>query len=100
MFMSFFLGNSSDTSLKMTFFLSQSQLPGIGVELPAAIFGVLALIAGIMMYWIPETLFAPMYQTVEEAEAAEDDFSIPCFKKHSKNNNQQGFVGENDEKNP
>ncbi|KAK3727960.1 hypothetical protein QZH41_015908 [Actinostola sp. cb2023] len=54
-----------------------SQLPGVGVELPAAIFGVFALIAGIVMYWIPETLFAPMHQTIEEAEAAEDDYSIP-----------------------
>ena len=59
------------------FDIHQSQLPGVGVELPAAIFGVFALIAGIVMYWIPETLFAPMHQTIEEAEAAEDDYSIP-----------------------
>lgn len=29
------------------------------------------------MYWMPETLFAPMHQTTEEAEAAEEDFGIP-----------------------
>ena len=29
------------------------------------------------MYWMPETLFAPMHQTIEEAEAAKEDFGIP-----------------------
>jgi len=46
------------------------------------IFGVVATLAGILMYWIPETLFSPMHQTIEETEAAEDDYGIPyCGKK-------------------
>ena len=50
----------------------------MGIEFPAAIFGVLALVAGILMYWIPETLRSPMHQTIEEAVAAEDNYGIPC----------------------
>ena len=30
------------------------------------------------MYWIPETLYAPMHQTIQQTEAAEEDFGIPC----------------------
>ena len=30
------------------------------------------------MYWVPETLFAPMHQTPEEVEGAQEDFGIPC----------------------
>ncbi|XP_031557354.1 organic cation transporter protein-like [Actinia tenebrosa] len=61
------------------FVAMMSQLPGFGIAGPVIIFGVLALIAGVMMYWIPETLYAPMHQTIEEAEAAKEDFGIPCF---------------------
>ncbi|XP_031557355.1 organic cation transporter protein-like [Actinia tenebrosa] len=55
-----------------------SQIPSLGVIVPIVIFGALALIAGVMMNWIPETLYAPMHQTIEEAEAAKEDFGIPC----------------------
>ncbi|KAK3731645.1 hypothetical protein QZH41_019764 [Actinostola sp. cb2023] len=55
-----------------------SQLPGLGIAFPVVIFGVLALIATILMYWIPETLRAPMHQTIDEAEAAKEDFNVPC----------------------
>ncbi|KAL9982534.1 hypothetical protein ACROYT_G004588 [Oculina patagonica] len=54
------------------------QLPGLSIAFPVVIFGVLAVLAGILMYWIPETLFSPMHQTIEETEAAEDDYAIPC----------------------
>ncbi|KAK3753624.1 hypothetical protein QZH41_014731 [Actinostola sp. cb2023] len=60
----------------------RSQLTGLGIAFPVVIFGVLALIAGILMYWIPETLFAPMHQTIGEAEAAKEDFSVPCCGRH------------------
>lgn len=59
-----------------------SQLPGLSIVFPVVIFGAVATLAGILMYWIPETLFSPMHQTIEEAEAAEDDYGIPyCGKK-------------------
>jgi len=48
---------------------------------------VLALLAGILMYWIPETLFAPMHQTIEEAEAAEEDRGVPCCGRRRRNEN-------------
>ena len=56
----------------------QGQLPGLSIAFPVVIFGVVATVAGILMYWIPETLFSPMHQTIEETEAAEDDYGIPC----------------------
>ncbi|CAH3139934.1 unnamed protein product [Pocillopora meandrina] len=59
-----------------------SQFPGLSVVFPVVIFGVVATLAGILMYWIPETLYSPMHQTIEEAEAAEDDYGIPyCGKR-------------------
>ncbi|XP_078357827.1 organic cation transporter protein-like [Oculina patagonica] len=54
------------------------QLPGLSIAFPVAIFTVVGTLAGILMYWIPETVFSPMYQTIEEAEAAEDDYGLPC----------------------
>ncbi|XP_074612948.1 organic cation transporter protein-like isoform X2 [Acropora palmata] len=54
------------------------QLPGLSIAVPVIIFAAVALLAGISMYWVPETLFAPMHQTPEEVEAAQEDFGIPC----------------------
>lgn len=59
----------------------QGQLPGLSIAFPVSMFGILALVAGVLMYWLPETLHAPMHQTIEAAEAAKDDYSIPCCKK-------------------
>ena len=58
--------------------LRQAQLRGLSIAFPVVIFGVVATLAGILMYWIPETLFSPMHQTIEETEAADDDYGIPC----------------------
>jgi len=55
-----------------------AQLPGLSIAFPVVIFAVVATLAGILMYWIPETVFSPMHQTIEETEAAEDDYGIPC----------------------
>jgi len=38
-----------------------------------------------LMYWIPETLFAPMHQTIEEAEAGEEDHRVPCCGRRCRN---------------
>ena len=56
------------------------------------IFAVVGTLAGILMYWIPETVYAPMYQTIEEAEAAEDDYGLPCCGKRPR----QEVAQEND----
>jgi hypothetical protein len=58
--------------------LQQAQLPGLSITLPVTIFGVLALIAGVVTLWLPETLYANMHQTIEEAEIAKEDFRVPC----------------------
>ncbi|EDO41815.1 predicted protein [Nematostella vectensis] len=55
------------------------QLPNYGVYVPATIFGVLTLVGAIMSLWLPETLLAKLFQTVEEAEAAQEDFSVICW---------------------
>ncbi|EDO35068.1 predicted protein, partial [Nematostella vectensis] len=44
------------------------QLPNYGMYVPATMFGVLTLVGAIMSLWLPETLFAKLSQTVEEAE--------------------------------
>jgi hypothetical protein len=53
-------------------------LPGLSIAFPVTIFGIVALLAGVLMYWLPETLYSPMHQTIEAAEANEDDYNIPC----------------------
>ena len=65
-------------------------MPGLSITFPVTIFAAVALLAGILMYWIPETLFAPMHQTIEEAEAAEDDYGIPCWGKRRLTENVKG----------
>ncbi|XP_048582191.1 organic cation transporter protein [Nematostella vectensis] len=55
-----------------------AQFPGLSLALPVTIFGAVALLNGALSYWLPETLFAKMHQTIEEAEAAKDYYGIPC----------------------
>ncbi|XP_020914741.1 organic cation transporter protein isoform X2 [Exaiptasia diaphana] len=54
------------------------QLPGLSIAFPTTILGCVAILGGILMYWIPETLFSPMHQTVQQTEDAKEDFDIPC----------------------
>jgi hypothetical protein len=42
------------------------------------IFGVLGIAAGIIALWLPETLFSPMPQTVEQAEEWPEDYKLYC----------------------
>lgn len=71
------------TRVRLFHLLHQAQLPGLSIAFPVVIFAVVAALAGILMYWIPETVFSPMHQTIEETEAAEDDYGIPCCGKES-----------------
>ena len=45
------------------------------------IFGVLGVAAGLTAFWSPETITSQMPQTVEQAEAWEEDYKIYCCKK-------------------
>jgi len=47
------------------------------LTLPTTIFGVCALVAGIMSLWLPETLNVKLPQTIEEAEAAPEKYGVP-----------------------
>ena len=46
------------------------------MTLPMMIFGVLSLIAGVMVLWLPETLDANMCQTIEEVAVAEEYYGF------------------------
>lgn len=69
-----------------------ADLPGMNKTLPLVIFGVLGLIAGIMALWLPETLYSPMPQTVEESEAWEEDYRIYCCGLHKRTNEAEHGV--------
>ena len=45
------------------------------------IFGVLGVAAGIIAFWLPETITSQMTQTVEQAEAWDEDYKIYCCKR-------------------
>ena len=54
------------------------------MTIPVVIFGVTALVAGMVAFLIPETLFVVMHQTIDEAEKAKEDYGIPCCGKPGK----------------
>ena len=59
----------------------KADLPSLSKTLPLVIFGVLGVTVGILSLWLPETLFSPMPQTVEQAEAWDEDYKIYCCKR-------------------
>lgn len=61
--------------------IQQADLPDLNKTVPQLIFGVLAIMAGVMALWLPETLFSPMPQTVEQAEAWKEDYGFFCCKR-------------------
>lgn len=67
--------------LKLYHFFLKADLPNLNKTLPLVIFGILGVTAGIVGLWLPETLFSPMPQTVEQAEAWPEDYKIYCCKK-------------------
>jgi len=58
-----------------------ADLPNLRKTFPLLIFGVLGVAAGVMAFWLPETLTSQMPQTVEQAEAWDEDYTIYCCKK-------------------
>ena len=63
------------------FGLFEAYLPNLKRTFPLLIFGVLGMAAGVMAFWLPETLTSEMPQTVEQAEAWDEDYNIYCCKK-------------------
>ena len=58
----------------------QADLPNLWKTFPLLIFGVVDLAAGILAFWLPETLTAEMPQTVEQAEAWDEDYTLSVVK--------------------
>jgi OCT family organic cation transporter-like MFS transporter 4/5 len=50
-------------------------------NLPLIVFGAMAFIAGLLALLLPETLFSPMPQTVQQVEAWVEDYGVPCRRK-------------------
>ena len=57
-------------------------------RVPLVIFGAMGLIAGVLALWLPETLYSPMPQTVEQAETWEEDYRIYCCGLHRRTNRE------------
>ncbi|KAJ7333880.1 hypothetical protein OS493_015973 [Desmophyllum pertusum] len=70
-------------SIITPFLVLLADLPSMSKTLPLVIFGVVGIIAGIMALWLPETRYSPMPQTVEQAEAWPEDYTIYCCKRPS-----------------
>ena len=60
--------------------------------LPLVIFGIMGIIAGVLALWLPETLFSPMPQTVEQAEAWDEDYNIYCCRRREARG-EEGSIG-------
>lgn len=61
--------------------LTQAQLPELSSTLPMVIFGSLTVAAGFMSLLLPETLFCPTFQTVEEVNKDKEFYGIACMGK-------------------
>lgn len=86
-------------NLFVVFYTLKADLPNLNKTLPLVIFGVLGVTAGIVSLWLPETLFSPMPQTVEQAEAWDDDYKIYCCKRPGikKSGSEPDGMGEGEE---
>ena len=60
----------------------KADLPLLSRTLPLVIFGIFGILAGILALWLPETLYSPMAQTVEQAEEWDEDYKIYCCRQH------------------
>ena len=68
----------ASTNFNACLHVPQAQLPGLSLTLPTTIFGVCALVAGILSLWLPETLNEKLPQTIEEAEATVERYGASC----------------------
>jgi len=58
-----------------------ADLPSLRKTFPLLIFGVLGVAAGLLAFWLPETITSQMPQTVEQAEAWDEDYKIYCCRR-------------------
>ncbi|KAM7426949.1 hypothetical protein ABFA07_021830 [Porites harrisoni] len=69
-------------SMITPFIVLLADLPNLSKTLPLVIFGIFGILAGILALWLPETLHSPLAQTVEQAEAWDEDYKIYCCRRH------------------
>ncbi|KAM7426950.1 hypothetical protein ABFA07_021831 [Porites harrisoni] len=69
-------------SMITPFIVLLADLPNLSKTLPLVIFGIFGILAGILALWLPETLYSPLAQTVEQAEAWDEDYKIYCCRRH------------------
>lgn len=79
------LYKKSDFMLPTFLFLFKADLPSVDRTLPLVLFGVLGITAGILALWLPETLFSPMPQTVQQVENWPEDYKVNCCRKPNHN---------------
>ena len=79
---SFKQGSYIHLAIIRNFISFKADLPNLSKTLPLVIFGVFGILAGILAFWLPETLYSPLAQTVEQAEAWDEDYKIYCCRRH------------------
>ena len=79
---SFKQGRFIHLAIIRNFFSFKADLPNLSKTLPLVIFGIFGILAGILALWLPETLNSPLAQTVEQAEAWDEDYRIYCCRSH------------------
>ena len=75
-------GFHEEIQWSFTFVSLKADLPLLSRTLPLVIFGIFGILAGILALWLPETLYSPMAQTVEQAEEWDEDYKIYCCRRH------------------
>ena len=79
---SFKQGSYIHLAITRNFISFKVGLPNLSKTLPLVIFGIFGILAGILALWLPETLHSPLAQTVEQAEAWDEDYRIYCCRSH------------------
>ena len=79
---SFKQGSYIHLAITRNFISFKVGLPNLSKTLPLVIFAIFGILAGILAFWLLETRYSPLAQTVEQAEAWDEDYRIYCCRSH------------------
>ena len=79
---SFKQGSYIHLAITRNFISFKVGLPNLSKTLPLVIFAIFGILAGILAFWLLETLYSPLAQTVEQAKAWDEDYRIYCCRSH------------------
>ena len=79
---SFKQGSYIHLAITRNFISFKVGLPNLSKTLPLVIFAIFGILAGILAFWLLETLYSPLAQTVEQAEGWDEDYRIYCCRSH------------------